>query len=85
MGRVSKNWTPKRQTVELRPSRIRRDPPPPPKSKQTVLPDDSERETWMLVVGILAFALSITFLIFWVSDYTSGEGPPAQVRVTSEV
>jgi hypothetical protein len=69
---MSKPLNPNRQTVVLQPSKIRREPPPELRAlKQTVLPDDSEREAWTVVVGILAFALAITFLILWISDYTS--------------
>jgi hypothetical protein len=69
---MSKSWNPNRHTVELQPSKIRREPPPEARIKQTVLPDDSERETGVLIAGILAFALAITILIFWISDFTSG-------------
>ena len=70
---MSKPWTPNRPTVELRTSKIRREPPPASERvKQTVLPDDSENETWAVAIGILAFGLAITFLIFWISDFTSG-------------
>lgn len=81
---MSKSWKPNRPTVELRPSRIRREPPPRPVDKQTMLADDSERETWGVVIGMLAFALAITFLIFWVSDYTSaGQAQPIIVTTAS--
>ena len=82
---MSKLWNPKRPTVELQSSKIRREPPPPSKVAQTVLPDDSERETWMLVVGVAAFALAITFFIFWISDFTSSskqEQPPVTITMT---
>ncbi|MBA2466186.1 MAG: hypothetical protein H0V46_01095 [Sphingomonas sp.] len=79
---MNKSPNPSRQPVELRVSKIRREPPPP--VKQTVLPDDSENETWAVIIGVLAFALAISVLIFWVADYTSGDGePPAKVRLTS--
>lgn len=57
-------------TVELRPSKIRREPPPPP-GKLTLLPVGRESETSTVVIGVLLFALAITFLILWTSDYTS--------------
>ena len=70
---MSKPWTPKRQTVELQPSRIRREPPPEARAaKLTIVPDDSEREARTVVIGIALFALAITFLIFWISDFTAG-------------
>ncbi len=70
---MSKPWTPRRQTVELRPSKIRRDPPPPQRTKLTVLPDDaSERESWIVITGVVLFGFAIAFLTIWISDYTSG-------------
>ena len=80
---MSKPWTPNRPTVELRVSRIRRDPPPAPIDKLTKLPDDSENETWAVVIGMMAFALAITVLIFWVSDKTSPGNQPAPIVVSS--
>ena len=67
---------PGKKTVELaagapRPSKIRREPPPPPMRK-TILPAmSSEREAWTVILGVLMFAVAITFLIFWISDYTA--------------
>ena len=84
---MSKPWNPNRPTVDLhassvgRVSRIRRDPPPPAK-KQTALPDDSENETWVVAIGVLAFALAITILIFWVSQYTSPAMQPAPITIS---
>jgi len=79
---MSKPWTPKRPTVELRVSKIRREPPPA--DKLTKLPDDSENETWAVVIGMLAFALALTVLIFWISDKTSPGSRPAPIVMTSE-
>ena len=79
---MSKPWTPNRPTVELRVSRIRREPPPEARVKQTVLPDDSEHEAWVVAVGILAFALAITVLIFWVSDKTSPSAQPETITIS---
>ena len=79
---MSKPWTPNRPTVELRPSRIRRDPPPPPVDRQTSLPDDSESEAWAVVIGIVAFALAITVLIFSASDYLGPGHQPAPITIT---
>ena len=64
-----------KKTVELasgatRPS-IRRDPPPPPMRKTFVPAMSSEREAWTVAIGVVMFALAITFLILWFSDYTS--------------
>jgi hypothetical protein len=68
---MSKPWTPKRTIVELRPSKIRREPPPRPADKPSMLPIPSEDETWAVVLGILAFAVAFTYLIIWISDLTS--------------
>ncbi len=76
---MSKPWNPNRPTVELRVSKIRREPPPPPTPTPTLTPEDSERETWILAIGILAFALAITILIFWISDFTQ---PAARAAVS---
>ena len=66
---MSKHWTSGKQSVELRASKIRRDPPPPP--QRTILQNARDGETRTVVIGVLAFAIVITFLIFWFSDYTS--------------
>ena len=58
-----------KQSVELRGSKIRREPPPPP--QRTILQNARDGETRTVVIGVLAFAIAITFLIFWISDYTS--------------
>ena len=60
---MSKLSKPGKTTVELRPSRIRRDPvraaePAAPKAYW----DPSEWETWAVVVGVSLFALAITAL-----------------------
>ena len=69
----------RKPTVELdtgapRPSRIRREPPPPPGQsliKQLTLGGDAERDQWTVILGVLMFGLTITFLILFFSDYTS--------------
>ena len=58
-------------SVELTPSKIRRDPPPRAGKTLVEYAREREGEGWAVAIGILAFALSITFLILWVSDYTS--------------
>ena len=70
---MNKPWTPKRATVELRPSRIRRDPPPPaPVAKPSALNAyPTERETWTVIIGVLMFAIAITIIIIGFSDYTA--------------
>ena len=80
---MSKHWNPNRHVVELRPSKIRRDPPPRPIDKQTALPtDDLHNETWAVVVGIVAFALAISVLVFSVSKYVNPANQPAPITIT---
>lgn len=61
---------PGKQTVELQPSRIRRDPVPAREVK-AVRPYPSERELWAVAIGVLAFALAFAILTVWISDFTS--------------
>lgn len=68
---MSRQWTPRRATVELRPSRIRRDPPAAPTEKRAVNPYPTEREIWIVVLGVVLFALAITALTFGISDVTA--------------
>jgi len=80
---MSAPWNPNRQPVELRPSKIRRDPPPRAVDKLTALPtDDSQNETWAVVIGIFAFALAISVLIFSVSKYVNPANQPAPIVIT---
>jgi hypothetical protein len=62
----------RRRTVAVRPSRIRRDPvvAAAPVEKK-VNPYPTEREIWMVVVGVVLFAIAITALTFGISDVTS--------------
>ena len=48
-------------------SKIRRDPPPPEKPKAIRLPEEVDRTA--VVVGVLAFALSIVVIIIAFSSY----------------
>ena len=82
---MSKPWNPNRHIVELRPSRIRREPPPRPVDKMTVLPDDSENETWAVVTGMIAFALAITILIFSASHYFDRSQQPEPITITDAI
>jgi hypothetical protein len=73
---VSKQWTPRRQTVELspaaeqRPSRIRREPPPAAPQPKALNAYPTEREMWTVVIGVVLFAIAITIIVFGVSEYT---------------
>ena len=69
---MSKSWNPKKTTVELRPSRIRRDPVPlekPGPSRNYW--DPTEWESWVVVVGVVLFALAISAITIGVSEITS--------------
>jgi hypothetical protein len=68
---VSKEWKPRRETVELRPSRIRRDPPAAARVQKAVNAYPTEREVWVVVVGVVLFAVAIAIIIFGISDYTA--------------
>jgi len=48
-------------------SRIRRDPPPAVKQKVVLDPD--ERDQWVVVVGVLSFALAIFVIVLAFSNY----------------
>lgn len=66
---------PGKKTVELmgasRPSRIRRDPPAPAAAKKAVRPYPTEREVWIVAVGVVLFALAISLITFGFSQITS--------------
>jgi micrococcal nuclease len=66
---VSKPWKPGRQTVELRPSRIRRDPVR--LEKVEAKPPSPEREVWVTVTGVALFAAAVAALTFGISEITS--------------
>ena len=68
---MTKQWNPKRATVELRPSRIRREPPPPPEKPKELKAYPTERETWAVSIGVMLFGIAITIIIIAVSNYTS--------------
>ena len=68
----------KKPTVELekpapRVSRIRRDPPPQTVEK-AVRAYPSEREIWMVVIGVVLFALAISIITVGFSGFTSQTG-----------
>ena len=69
---MSKQWKPGKKTVELAPSRIRRDPVRSEKPGDWKhYWDPAEWETWMVVVGVVLFALAITALSIGISEVTS--------------
>jgi len=60
----------RRRTVDVRPSRIRREPLPVVAEKK-VQPYPTEREIWIVVMGVILFALAIAALTVGISDVTS--------------
>ena len=68
---VSKLLNTGKQAVELRPSRIRREPPGRLAEKELRAYPTTERETWIVVIGVTLFALAIAIIIVGVSNYTS--------------
>ncbi len=60
----------RRETVQLRPSRIRREPVAVQAEKK-VNPYPTERETWIVVIGVILFAIAIAALTVGISDVTS--------------
>jgi len=61
------------QQPHARPSRIRRDPPARVTEKK-VNAYPSEREVWMVALGVVLFALAITVVTIAVSGVTSPTG-----------
>jgi hypothetical protein len=74
---MSKQWKPNKKTVELEPaprvSRIRRDPVHVKQAREEAEKKlqwrTSEREIWIAVGGIVAFALAIDVIIMAVGAY----------------
>ena len=55
-----------------RPSRIRREPPPPDKPKSLRAYPTTEKETWIVIIGVLLFGIAITIITLGLSDFTNG-------------
>ncbi|MGI8705934.1 MAG: hypothetical protein ACR2JJ_09110 [Sphingomicrobium sp.] len=68
---MSKLLKPGRTNVELRPSRIRRDPPvPAEQAAKEVSWRSSEGEIKLAVIGIVMFALAINAVVLGISAIT---------------
>lgn len=76
---MSRPWTSSRTKVAVdpsagaapRPSRIRRDPPPPEPERSkdpSVAFDPTGREAWIVVVGVISFAVAISIISFGIGD-----------------
>jgi hypothetical protein len=61
----------RRPTVELAPSRIRREPPAAAPARKSVQPYPSERETWVVAIGVVLFAIAIAIITVGVSNFTA--------------
>ena len=79
-GKQSVNLASNPASAAPRVSRIRRDPPPPP-AKETYV-DPKDREQWVVIVGILAFALAICVLIVAFGMYSDWSPSEYTVEVT---
>ena len=69
---MAKPWKPEKKTVEMRPSRIRRDPVPVDKPSliyKKLQWDTSERDIYFAVIGIIAFAVAIDIIIMAIGAY----------------
>ena len=65
---------PAKKAVELKPSKIRRDPvrtDPAAGPTGKAWFDSSEWEAWIVVVGVVLFALALTALSIGISEVTS--------------
>lgn len=64
---MSKPWTPSKPTVELKPSRIRRDPAlmatPEEKAKEIRWRSSGRNEIILAIIGIVLFALAIDAIV----------------------
>ena len=73
---MNKLLKPGRSAIDLRasdaprPSRIRRDPPGrvPDRPERA---DPTDREQWIVALGVILFALAFAIIILGISDYTS--------------
>ena len=85
---MSRQWAPKKQTVELdptvRPSRIRREPPPSPGKLEAIARkvdwDSREWEVRFAVAGVIAFALALCILAVAFAGYWGWS--PSQYSLT---
>jgi hypothetical protein len=64
---------------EVRVSKIRREPPPP--VKELVIKDPSERDPWVVAIGVISFALAIFIIILAVGSYMGWTPSQYTVRV----
>lgn len=88
LGRVSKQWNPRKKTVELRPaegaaqgavrpSRIRREPVPLAHKEVDPKPDSPERDIRRGLAGVALFGIACAALTVGFSHITSRRSAPA--------
>ena len=72
---MSKQWSPKKQTVQLAPSRIRRQPVPvhAPSLAKKAPRLSREQEIWLAITGIVLFAMAMAVVMLGFSVIT-GQG-----------
>ena len=80
---MSKQWNPRKPTVELRPSRIRRDPRLIQREEKKVAPMSAEQEIWLGVTGVVLFAMAIAVVTAGFSVIT-GRGDAGAQAVNPE-
>ena len=61
----------RRKGFQPRPSRIRRQPMGVPGVQKAVQPYPTEREIWIVAIGVILFAAAIFALAFGISDVTA--------------
>ena len=76
---MSKPWTPRKPTVELRPSRIRREPPRVEKKAEAkkARPVSREQEIMLGIAGVVLFAIIIAIVTIGFSAITGHDDPTA--------
>lgn len=86
LASVSKHWKPGRQTLAVRPSRIRRDPVPLESSARVKEAEinSREREMWGGIAGVLLFALAIVVVTIGISVATIFHDDPAAAARTAQ-
>ena len=83
---MSKQSKPGKQSVNLAAgdvpvSRIRRDPPPAVRQRLTLAPD--ERDRWVVVIGVVTFALTLFVLALAFGSYSNWRPWQYNVQVSA--
>ena len=86
--RVSRQWQPRKKTVELepsaRPSRIRREPAPDqPRGLAKINWGSREWEVRFAVIGVIAFALALCVLAVAFSSYVGWSPRQYSVKLSA--